>query len=276
MSAYPARMRILLTNDDGIESPGLHALAGALAAIGDVVVVAPATNQSAVARGITIRDDLEVERMAVDGAVEAYALTGTPVDCVRFAEVGLDGGRPEVVVSGANLGVNLGDDVTYSGTVAAAMEGLLLGLPGLAVSQQPTTGEIHHIAGGAYAFDDAQAIVPSLAAALGRGELGRDALINLNLPRPKARGVRVARLGRRIWGDQIELVREEGTRRRFRLYTADSDYHREAGTDFEAIAEGYASITALHVDPHHPRGEELLLALRLDGLVGGAGSEVGV
>lgn len=261
-------MRILLTNDDGIDSPGLHALAGALAAVGDVAVVAPATNQSAVARGITIRSDLEVERMEVDGATEAYALTGTPVDCVRFAEVGLDGGRPDVIVSGANLGVNLGDDVTYSGTVAAAMEGLLLGLPGLAVSQQPTTGEIHHIADGAYAFTDAEVIVPSLADALGRGDLGRDVLLNLNLPRPRARGVRVARLGRRIWGDQVELIEEEGTRRRFRLYTADSDYHREEGTDFEAIADGYASLTALHVDPHHPRGEELLLALRVDGILG--------
>lgn len=261
-------MRILLTNDDGIDSPGLRALAAALATVGDVVVVAPATNQSAVARGITIRDALEVERMEVDGAVEAYALTGTPVDCVRFAEVGVDGGRPDVVVSGANLGVNLGDDVTYSGTVAAAMEGVLLGLPALAVSQQPSTGEIHHIADGDYDFADAQTIVPALTAALGRGELGVDVILNLNVPRPQTRGVRVARLGRRIWGDQIELIEEQGARQRFRLYTADSDYHREAGTDFEAIADGYASLTALHVDPHHPRGEELLLALRVDGLLG--------
>jgi 5'-nucleotidase len=265
-------MRILLTNDDGIDSPGLRALAGALAEVGDVVVVAPATNQSAVARGITIRDDLEVERMEVDGAAEAYALTGTPVDCVRFAEVGIDGGRPDVVVSGANLGVNLGDDVTYSGTVAAAMEGVLLGLPALAVSQQPATGEIHHIAGGDYAFDDAQVLVPAIATALGRGDVGSDVIVNLNVPRPRMRGVRVARLGRRIWGDQIELVEDRGARRRFRLYTEDSDYHRERGTDFEAIAEGYASLTALHVDPHHPRGDELLLALRVDGLVGDAGS----
>jgi len=260
-------MRILLTNDDGIGSPGLGALARSLGEQADVVVVAPATNQSAVARGITIRDALEVERVEVEGAVEAYALRGTPVDCVRFAEAGLSGPRPEVVVAGANLGLNLGDDVTYSGTVAAAMEGVLLGLPGLAVSQQSLAGEIHHIDGGEYDFAGAMALAPPLAVALGEGRLGRDVLLNLNVPRPTVRGIRSARLGRRIWGDQIELIEEDGPWRRFRLYTRDSDYHREFGTDFEALADGYATLTVLHVDLQHPRGSALLADLDLDGLL---------
>jgi len=259
------RVRVLLTNDDGIDSPGLHALAAALAETAEVVVVAPSDNQSAVARGITIREELEVKERAVPGAVEAHALTGTPVDCVRFADVGLAGGPFDVVVAGANLGVNLGDDVTYSGTVAASMEGVLLGRPGLAVSQQPDSGEIHHIAEGAYSFDTAQRLVPVLAAELASGRLGRDLVLNLNCPAGPARGVRMARLGRRIWSDQIALVEQADGRRRFRLYGADSDYHREPGTDFAAIAEGYASLTALHVDPEHPEGQELLA--RLDALL---------
>jgi len=260
-------VRVLLTNDDGIESPGLHALAVALAEAAEVVVVAPWDNQSAVARGITIRDELEVEARTVPGAVEAHALTGTPVDCVRFADVGLAGGPFDLVVAGANLGVNLGDDVTYSGTVAAAMEGVLLGRPGLAVSQQPDSGEIHHIAGGSYSFGTAQRLVPVLAAELASGRLGRDVVLNLNCPAGAAQGVRMARLGRRIWSDQVALVEQDNGRRRFRLYGADSDYHREPGTDFAAIAEGYASLTALHVDPEHPEGPELLA--RLDALVAG-------
>jgi 5'-nucleotidase len=251
-------MRVLLTNDDGIDSPGLHALARALGERAEVTVVAPLDNQSAVARGITIRGALEVEERHVDGAARAFAVGGTPVDCVRFAEAAEAGPSFDVVVAGANLGLNLGDDVTYSGTVAAAMEGVLLGYPGLAVSQQSTTGELHHTRDGAYTFATAERLVPRLAELLVRGDLGRDLLLNVNCPTGDARGVRACRLGRRIWSDQIELVDETDGRRRFRLYGADADYHREPGTDFEAIADGFASLTALHVDLEHPAGPELL------------------
>lgn len=258
-------MRVLLTNDDGIDSPGIHALARALAPIADVVVVAPESNQSAVARGITIRGTLEVERRHVDGAAEAHAVSGTPVDCVRFA-VAMSNGDPfDIVVAGANLGLNLGDDVTYSGTVAAAMEGVLLGMPGLAVSQQSITGELHHIHGGSYTFEAAEAIAPALAQALVGGALGPDVLLNVNCPTGPAAGVRLCRLGRRIWRDQIELLQEGNGRRRFRLYGDSSDYHREEGTDFAAVADGCTAVTALHVDPEHPDGERL--AEVLEGLL---------
>ena len=254
-------MRVLLTNDDGIDSPGLHALARALGAVADVMVVAPADNQSAVARGITIRGTLEVEERAVEGASAAFAVGGTPVDCVRFAEATEPGPSFDLVVAGANLGLNLGDDVTYSGTVAAAMEGVLLGCPGLAVSQQSTTGELHHTRDGVYEFATAQRIVPRLAALLAGGGLGRDLLLNVNCPTGAAREVRTCRLGRRIWSDQVELVEEVDGHRRFRLYGADADYHRAPGTDFEAVADGCVAITALHVDWEHPSGPELLAQL---------------
>lgn len=251
-------VRVLLTNDDGIDSPGLRALARALADVAEVTVVAPADNQSAVARGITIRGTLEVDERAVEGAAQAFAVGGTPVDCVRFAEATEPGASFDVVVAGANLGLNLGDDVTYSGTVAAAMEGVLLGYPGLAVSQQSTTGELHHTRDGDYEFGTAERIVPRLAALLAAGELGRDVLLNVNCPTGAPRGIRACRLGRRIWSDQIELASEEDGRRRFRLYSGDADYHRAPGTDFEAVADGCVAITALHVDLEHPNGADLL------------------
>ena len=265
-------MRVLLTNDDGIDSPGLHAMARALSAVADVTVVAPATNQSAVARGITIRGTLEVERRDVPGARQAHAVAGTPVDCVRFAEATEPGPSFDVVVAGANLGLNLGDDVTYSGTVAAAMEAVLLGYPGLAVSQQSRTRELHHIPNGDYEFGVATALVPRLATALAAGLLGKGALLNLNCPTGAAAGVRVCRLGRRIWSDQIQLVSERDGRRQYRLYGEDADYHRAEGTDFEAIAAGSASLTALHVDLESAAGIQRLRALDLGQLLNlGAG-----
>ncbi len=258
---------MLLTNDDGIDSPGLRALARALAAVAEVMVVAPAENQSAVARGITIRGTLEIEERDVDGAFAAYAVGGTPVDCVRFAEATEPGASFDLVVAGANLGLNLGDDVTYSGTVAAAMEGVLLGTPGLAVSQQSTGGELHHTRDGKYEFATAERIVPRLAELLASGDLGRDVLLNVNCPTGSPRGVRICKLGRRIWADQIELAEEHEGKRRFRLYSGDADYHRAPGTDFEAIAEGHVAITALHVDWEHPNGDALLAGLY--GLISG-------
>jgi 5'-nucleotidase len=190
-------MRVLLTNDDGIDSPGLHALARALSTVAEVMVVAPAENQSAVARSITIRGTLEIEERDVPGAAVAYAVSGTPVDCVRFAEATETGASFDVVVAGANLGLNLGDDVTYSGTVAAAMEGVLLGTPGLAVSQQSRGGELHHTRDGQYEFATAERIVPRLAELLAAGDLGRDVLLNVNCPTGVPNGVRVCKLGRR-------------------------------------------------------------------------------
>ena len=131
-------MRVLLTNDDGIAAPGLQALRRALVALDglEVVTIAPDSNRSATARSITTRAPLAVEEITFEDGNVGYAIDGTPVDCVRFAELGLGGGRPDLIVSGINHGVNLGDDITYSGTVAAALEGIILGIPAIALSQQ--------------------------------------------------------------------------------------------------------------------------------------------
>ena len=133
------RVRVLLTNDDGIEAEGLQALRRALLGVPgiELAVVAPDGNRSAFARMITTRRPLWVQEVEFADGTVGYATDGTPVDCVRLAQLGLiDGFEPDVVVSGINHGSNLGDDITYSGTVAAALEGLILGVPGIAVSQQ--------------------------------------------------------------------------------------------------------------------------------------------
>ena len=138
-------MRVLLTNDDGIEADGLQALRRALLAIPgmDLRVVAPDGNRSAMARSITIRRPLWVQDVDFGDGTVGFATDGTPVDCVRLAHLGLiDNWRPEMVVSGINHGSNIGDDITYSGTVAAALEAIILGLPGIAVSQQSSALEL--------------------------------------------------------------------------------------------------------------------------------------
>src|ERR671911_898344 len=135
-------MLVLLTNDDGIGAEGLHALRRELSALDgiDVRVIAPDSNRSGTARSITTRSPLWVEEIRFDDGGIGFATDGTPVDCVRFADLGLLGGRPDLIVSGINHGSNLGDDITYSGTVAAAFEGIVLGVPAVAVSQQAGVG----------------------------------------------------------------------------------------------------------------------------------------
>lgn len=242
-------LHILLTNDDGVASPGLHALRAALAPLGRVSVVAPDRNRSAIARGITIHSSLTVEEVRLEDGATAYATDGTPVDCVRLAVLGLLGEVPDVIVSGANLGLNLGDDVTYSGTVAAALEGVLLGWPAIAVSQEALGG-----GGGPeadYDFRPVAAFVARLVPLLVRERFPRHVLLNVNAPgRPagRAQGARVTRLGRRIYHDKLELEAHEGARRRYRIYGDGHSHHREEGTDLAAVDDGFISVTPLHFD----------------------------
>ena len=142
-------MRVLLTNDDGITAPGLQAARRALREIDgvEVDVIAPDSNRSATARSITTRSPLTVEEVEFGDGDIGFATDGTPVDCVRFAELGLLGGRPDLIVSGINHGANLGDDITYSGTVAAAFEGIVLGIPAVAISQQSSGGGMGYVSG---------------------------------------------------------------------------------------------------------------------------------
>src|SRR6188768_3926970 len=149
-------MRVLLTNDDGIGAEGLHAVRRALAELEDVEthVIVPDSNRSATARSITTRSPLSVEEVELDDGATAYATDGTPVDCVRFGDLGLVGERPDLIVSGVNHGSNLGDDITYSGTVAAALEGIVLGIPAIAISQQAETGRVDFRAGRRWEAED--------------------------------------------------------------------------------------------------------------------------
>ncbi|MBV9810997.1 MAG: 5'/3'-nucleotidase SurE, partial [Solirubrobacterales bacterium] len=162
-------MRVLLTNDDGIEAAGLQALRAALLNVDGVelAVIAPDGNRSAMARSITTRRPLWVQEVDFGDGTVGYATDGTPVDCVRLANLGLVAGfEAELVVSGINHGSNLGDDITYSGTVAAALEAIVLGLPGIAISQQSNARELDFRVGSAFEFEVAASFTARLVAEL--------------------------------------------------------------------------------------------------------------
>jgi 5'-nucleotidase len=243
-----AIVKVLLTNDDGITSRGLFAAKQALEEIATVAVIAPDSNRSAVGRAITVSRSLTVTEVELrDGSI-GYATDGTPVDCVRFADLGLVGERPDLIVSGINYGVNLGDDVTYSGTVAAAFEGIVLGIPGIAFSQQSIDQTIDFKRRELYDFEPAAAFVRTLVEEVIARGLPDRTILNVNVPPPPVKGVAVCRLGRRIYRDRLELESDSEGRKRYSIYGDDPSYHDEEGTDFEAIARGLISVTPVHLD----------------------------
>lgn len=258
-------MKILLTNDDGIQATGLHALRRALLELPDVelAVVAPDSNRSASARSITTRSPLWVEEFTFEDGTSGFATDGTPVDCVRFAVLGLIGFEPEMIVSGINHGANLGDDITYSGTVAAALEGVILGVPAIAVSQQSTKGEMDFRFGRHFDFDAVAGFVARMIDGFDDRPISPGTLLNINCPARSAtdlQGAAITRLGKRIYTDRLELIEDEdgGRRRRFHIYGDDPSYHPEQGTDFAAIDEGRISVTPLHFDLTDSEGIEQL------------------
>jgi 5'-nucleotidase len=261
-------MKVLLTNDDGITATGLQVLRRALLEVPGVelAVIAPDSNRSATARSITYREPLTVEEVEFGDGTSGFATSGTPVDCVRFAALGLIEIEPELIVSGINHGSNLGDDITYSGTVAAAFEGIVLGLPAIAVSQQYDGGEM--------GFDQVAAFVARMVEELEQVPMPEGTLLNVNAPAGEAVGVRACRLGKRIYRDRMELTDEEDGRRRYRLYTDTPTYHREEGTDFAAVADGCIAVTPLHFDLTDQAGIEQLTEFDLDALLRPAAREV--
>jgi 5'-nucleotidase len=270
-------MKVLLTNDDGIGASGLHAMRRALLEVPGVelAVIAPDSNRSATARSITTRRPLWVDEVEFGDGTTGFATDGTPVDCVRFAALGLVEFEPELIVSGINHGANLGDDITYSGTVAAAFEGIVLGIPAIAVSQQSDRRALDFRAGGEFDFEQAAAFVARMVEELERIPMPDATLLNVNCPAEPARGARACRLGRRVYRDRLELQEEEpGGRRRYRIYGDDPDYQREDGTDFAAIAEGCIAVTPLHFDLTDVAGIESLAGFDLDGLLRPAAREV--
>jgi 5'-nucleotidase len=259
-------MRVLLTNDDGITAPGLQAARRALREIEgvEVEVIAPDSNRSATARSITTRSPLTVEEVEFGDGDVGYATDGTPVDCVRFAELGLVGARPDLIVSGINHGANLGDDITYSGTVAAAFEGIVLGIPAVAVSQQSSGGGMGYVS-GRFDFGLAAPFAAELVRRLIDEPMPGATLINVNCPAGEPSGVEVTKLGKRIYNDELKLVGEEsGSRRRYEIYGWQPGYEEIDGTDLYAVAQKRISVTPIHFDLTDHGGIDTLRAWGFD------------
>jgi len=241
MIASPERPTILVTNDDGYDARGIAALVEAMSALGRVIVVAPDREQSASSHSLTLDRPLRVIRVAED----RYRIDGTPTDCVHLAVPCLVGDSPpDLVVSGINRGLNVGDDVTYSGTVAAALEGTLLGIPAVAYSMEvDEKGEAD--------YAEAQGFAARLAEQVLRRGLERGVLLNVNFPKSRSRGVRIARQGTRSYR-ATALERHDPTGRPYYwIDAADSVPTGEPDGDHAAILEGYVSITPLHANMTH-------------------------
>src|SRR5689334_3271108 len=231
-------LRILITNDDGIHSPGLTLLAKALSRLGEVWVVAPDRERTAVAHAVTLHKPLRVHEVGK----RVYTVNGTPVDCVNLALLNILPKLPHLLVSGINKGVNLGDDVLYSGTVSAAVEGTIHGIPSMAVSQEGRE-QFHFATGAYYAVRVAKLIL--------RRGLPEETLLNVNIPNRTAEtvtGVRVTCLSRRRFENPIiEKVDPHG-KSYFWIAGTRVSWSRNKDADHEAIAEGAVSLTPLHLD----------------------------
>jgi len=231
-------MKILVSNDDGYLATGINVLADALAEIADIVVVAPDRNRSAASNSLTLHDPLRVSKTGED----RYRVNGTPSDCVHLALTGFLEEEPDIVVSGINHGANLGDDVIYSGTVAAAMEGRFLGFPTIAVS---LVG--HHL----QHFDTAARVAVDLVERLSRHTLPSDFILNVNVPdRPyeELTGMVIARLGFRHKSEPVVKSEDPHGRTIFWVGPAGPGQDAGAGTDFHALERGAVAITPLKVD----------------------------
>lgn len=235
-------MRILISNDDGYFAPGIAALASAMSGLGEVTVVAPERNRSGASNSLTLDRPLHLKK-AANGF---HYVNGTPTDCVHLAVTGMLEAEPDMVVSGVNLGANMGDDTIYSGTVAAAMEGYLLGVPSIAVSLGSFEGR--H-------FDTAARVARELAERFMSRPFGAPILLNVNvpdLPYGQLKGLRVTRLGRRHKAEPV--VRQESPRGEAVYWVGAAGPAADAGegTDFHAVENGWVSVTPLQVDLTHP------------------------
>jgi 5'-nucleotidase len=263
-------MRVLLTNDDGISAPGLQAARRGLREVDgiEVDVIAPDSNRSATARSITTRSPLSVEEVEFGDGDRGFSTDGTPVDCVRFADLGLLGGRPDLIVSGINHGSNLGDDITYSGTVAAAFEGIVLGIPAIAVSQQSSGGGMGYVS-GRFDFSFAAPFTAQLVRRLAEAPMPPETLVNVNLPSCEPTGIEVTRLGKRLYNDELKLIGEDeqSGKRRYEIYGFEPSFKDEEGTDLSAISRGRISVTPIHFDLTDHGGLERLRALDFEAML---------
>lgn len=237
------KLKILLTNDDGAEAHGLMAVRDQLAELGQVVVVAPYEEKSAVSHGLTLHYPIRTIELGSDH----YALTGTPADCVLFALRQLLPEPPDLVVSGINHGANLGDDILYSGTVAGAREASINGIPSLAVSQVLDKQS-------APDFKTAAAFVRSLIEDLFPERIPPGGFLNVNIPKGKLAGYRFTRQGSKRAASKIEEKLDPRGRKYYWIGPDESEWIIEADTDYQAIQDGVVSITPLHRDQTDYRG----------------------
>ncbi len=243
------RPRILVTNDDGVFSEGIERLAAALAQVGEVYTVAPDQERSAAGHSLTLQHPLRAKLVGP----QRWSVDGTPTDCVNWGVLHLmREERPKLLFSGINLGLNLGDDVTYSGTVSAAFEGTLIGISSVAISQEIETG---------FTFDAAAAFAVRLAGHLLERPLPPGTLVNVNVPAGEPRGVRVGRQGRRRYGETVIEKKDPRGRPYYWIGATPPQGEFEQGTDLAAVEEKYISMTPLHLDLTDYRSIELLTGI---------------
>jgi 5'-nucleotidase len=228
--------RILVTNDDGGRSEGIHALAEAMRPLGDVIVVAPNVEASAIGHALTLRRPLRMEQIG-EGI---YEVDGTPTDCVNIALTQLFDGRIDLVVSGINKGYNIGDDITYSGTVAGAMEAALLGIPGVAVSLERSPGP--------YDFSASAAAAGTVVEAVFRGGLTPRTFLNLNVPAGQPKGLRVTFQAKRNHVTVVNPRQDPRGGAYYWIEEGENDWEPHDRSDYQAVKDGYVSVTPLQLD----------------------------
>jgi len=229
-------VRILVTNDDGYRSEGIQSLARALGRLGEVTIVAPVEEASAIGHALTLRHPLRLETISE----RTHAVDGTPTDCVNVAVTHVFRGLPDLVVSGINKGWNLGDDVTYSGTVAGALEGALLGIPSVAVSLRQTRGTYDF----SYAADAAAAIADALL----RQPLPARTFLNLNVPKGQPKGYRVTVQARRNHVTSVAERHDPKGRPYYWIEEGQNEWEPHDRSDYQAVRDGFVSVTPLHPD----------------------------
>jgi len=243
--------RILVTNDDGVRSEGLHVLADALKRLGDVTIVAPQTEASAIGHALTLRRPLRLECLGE----KFYEVDGTPTDCVNIAITQIYTSKPDLIVSGINKGYNLGDDVTYSGTVAGALEGALLGIPSIAVSLERTLD--------AYDFSPAAAAAAQVAEQVLPHGLSARRFLNINVPTGQPKGLRVTFQAKR---NHVTVVSERLDPRNKPYYwieEGEDSWEPHDRSDYQAVKDGYISVTPLQPDlTDHDALEEIAALLK--------------
>jgi 5'/3'-nucleotidase len=230
-------LQILVTNDDGVRSEGIKALADALAPLGEITVVAPLAEASAIGHALTLRRPLRLEQISN----RVFAVDGTPTDCVNIGITTVLAGMPALVVSGINKGWNLGDDVTYSGTVSGALEGALLGVPSIAVSLQ-------YVGEPTFDFTEAAAAARTVAESVLQKGLPSRTFLNINVPKGRTKGLRVTAQAKRNHVTKVTARTDPRGQKYFWIEEGQNEWEPHDRSDYQAVRDGYVSVTPLQPD----------------------------